>query len=113
MFELIYRNKNTGLRDDSRLTYFSFATALRYPEVKHLLLFSTLFTANQTINTSLPNPLNSDYYPFESYVYGANAGLILIALFSDCFMKENMIFAAPFLLVTVSTIVNLGVFIFA
>ena len=57
MFELIYRNKHTGLRTDSRLTYFSFFTVMSYPEVKVLMLFSALYTANLSINTILSHPL--------------------------------------------------------
>jgi len=53
MFELIYRNKHTGLKDDSRLTYFSFVTVLSYPEVKVLILFSTLYTSSLSITTSM------------------------------------------------------------
>jgi len=83
MYELIYSKRKT-LKDDKRLTYFSFSTVCAYPEVINLVIFSTLATAATGINTTLTQPLNTELaWPFEFYVYGASCGLILVILISD------------------------------
>lgn len=56
MYEMIYSKRKT-LKEDQRLTYFSFWSVCKYPELLNLIIFSTLSTAASGINTTLTQPL--------------------------------------------------------
>lgn len=102
MFELIY-SKHTTLKDDNRLTYFSFGSIVKYPELFSLCMFSILSTASSSINTSLsqPDELGLDW-PFVYYVYGAASGLVLVIIVSDFIFQQRMCFSPIFLYASIS-----------
>ena len=55
MYDVVY-NKHKRLKDDKRLTYYSFSRVLRYTEVINLILFSILYCASSGINIDLSHP---------------------------------------------------------
>ncbi len=102
MYELIY-SKNNSLKDDNRLTYYSFYEVMTYPELKFLSIFSVFYIASISINLQLAQPLDSSLeWPFTYYVFGAATGLAIVALLSDFIFQQRMCFGPPFAFVFVS-----------
>ena len=52
------------------------------------------------------------YWPLEGYIYGATAGLILLALFSDCVYKPFMLWLPIFSSTIVLLIYFIGVYLY-
>ena len=55
LYEIVY-SKYKGLKDDDRLTYYSFNSILRYEEVYYLGLFTILYTAGASLSIRVANP---------------------------------------------------------
>lgn len=102
MYELIY-SKNNSLKDDNRLTYYSFYEVMTYPELKFLSVFSIFYIASISVNLQLAQPKDSGLeWPFTYYVFGAATGLTIVALLSDFIFQQRMCFGPPFAFVLVS-----------
>jgi len=59
MYEILYnrnKKKNKKLKDDVRLTYYSFLNVLYYPEVIHLIIFSILYICSTGMNVEMAHP---------------------------------------------------------
>lgn len=57
MYEILYR-KSKKLKDDKRLTYYSFISVLCYPEVIRLALFAIFYTSAAGMNIDAAHPFN-------------------------------------------------------
>ena len=83
MYELVYSKQKT-LKDDNRLTYFSFNSVIFYPEMRILSAFAMLNTAASGINTIVVHALETkNEWPFAYYSYGAASGMVLVIVVSD------------------------------
>ena len=115
MYELVYsRGKN--LKDDERMTYFSFLSVCKYPEFQYLAIFTIFYQAASGINITETHP--EDYnkekmgWEYTYYVYGAFTGLFIVILVSDFIFQQRMLFGPPFLFVLVSAIYHLYLLIY-
>jgi len=97
MYEMIY-SRNKSLQEDSRLTYFSFATVMSYAEELYLGIFSVLYTVSAGLTIELARPYEGSLlWPFTYYTYGATAGLLIVIVVSDFIFQQRMVFAPIFL----------------
>ena len=113
MYEMIYSKRKT-LKEDQRLTYFSYWSVCKYPELINLMVFSTLSTAASGINTNLTQPLTTDLeWPFAYYVYGISSGLIVLLLVSDFMFQQRMCFQPPLLYASISAFFHTAITIMA
>lgn len=78
---------------------------IRYPEVKTLLALSFLEQTSTFLSLDIDNPWNSKLtYDLSRYFIGAAVGLVVLALYSDCFIKQHMLFL-PILFVNMLQVV--------
>ena len=56
MYEIVYSG-GKKLKDDKRLTYYSFLKVISYPDVILLCLFSILYMTASGLNVELAHPL--------------------------------------------------------
>ena len=80
----------------SRPIYFSFIRILNYSEITRLIALGTLSQLASYINLNMDHPENNRhirFWPLMYYMYGASAGLAFLALYSDCFIRQHMLFS--------------------
>lgn len=86
-FKLIYGGKNLPNGDKNRRVQFSFVTVLSYPEVRLLLVLSTLTLAMLPIDIDSDKPDFDITGSLQWYSYGSAIGLVCLACYSDFLIK--------------------------
>ena len=85
MYEIVYSKNGKKLKDDKRLTYYSFYSVIEYPEVIRLCIFSIMYSISAGMNVELAHPFGAENvkWPFARYAEGAFCGLMCVIFFSD------------------------------
>ena len=108
IYHMIY---DTG----NRPKYFSFASVVKFPEFRILILLSTLIQIASYCDLDLDrvedNP-KIKYWPLEYYIFGASAGLVVLAFYSDCIFKQNMLFLPIFFHASLLFLLFVGTYIY-
>ncbi len=73
---------------------FSYAQTLRYKEMQLLLVLSVLIQSSCYISLDIDKPYKDgdERFPLEFYTGGAACGLVVLAIWSDCLIKQHMLF---------------------
>ena len=101
IYDIVYENRSdkSSMRKKlgiSRPLYFSFIRILNYNEVIRLILLGTFSQLASYINLNEDHPEQNHkirFWPLMYYMYGSSAGLAFLAIYSDCFTRQHMLFA--------------------